>query len=107
MPGTIFRLPDDTGLQRGITYTILPDGKMIQVPSMSRMMVRAASSSHDENDEQSIAKALKSLLEGKKEEHKGRRRPGVQREGTAQRGNVPLSGLDARGGLRPAVVEEA
>ena len=42
MPGTIYRLPDDMSLQRGITYTFLPDGRSLRVPAMNRLDVRAA-----------------------------------------------------------------
>ena len=109
MRGTIFRLPDDMSLQRGITFTILPDGKMIQVPSMSRMMVRAASSSHDENDEQQIVKALQDILKGKKSDARprDRRRPHIQREPANQRGQIPILPVQRGEGLRPAIIEEA
>ena len=107
MPGTIFRLPDDTSLQRGITYTILPDGRMLKVPSMSRIMVRAAASTHDENDDSDIIQALSNLVAGKKPP------PGRQRLPRGPRG--PLVGGQGLGqhpvpqhgeGLRPAVVNE-
>jgi len=106
-PGTIFRLPDDLRLQRGITYTILPDGRMMQVPAMSRMMVRSAASSHDENDDQNIVKALQNILAGKKSDEYTRRAPrAADHGGRIPRGHVPMRGADAQEGLRPAIVNE-
>lgn len=66
MPGTIFRLRDDSRLQRGITYTILPDGKSLRVPDMHRMNVRAAADSHEKDQHGEIMQALTDLLKGKK-----------------------------------------
>ncbi len=66
MPGTIFRLPDDPHLQRGITYTILPDGKSLRVPDMHRMNVRAAADSHEADQHTEIMQALTDILQGKK-----------------------------------------
>ena len=115
MPGTIFRLPDITSLQRGITYTILPDGKSIEVPSMSRIMVRAAASTHDENDDSDIIQALSNLVKGKKpppgrqRQQRGPRGPQIGGQGIGQRGDprVGAPNLVDRGeGLRPAVMNE-
>ena len=61
MPGTIFRRRDDSRLQRGITYTILPDGKSLRVPDMHRMNVRAAADSHEQDQHGDT-----DLLKGKK-----------------------------------------
>ena len=109
MPGTIFRLPDDMSLQRGITYTILPDGRMLKVPSMSRIMVRAASSTHDEQDDSGIMQALSDLIKGKKPPQ-GQRR-GLARGPQVGAGHAPVRGappLVERGeGLRPALLNEA
>ena len=66
MTGTIFRLPDDRVLQRGLTYTILPDGRSLRVPAMSRLSVRADSQSHEENGDHDIMEALQNILKGKK-----------------------------------------
>jgi len=66
MPGTIFRLPDDLTLQRGITYTFLPDGRRIQVPSMNRLEVRASAQGHQDDEDADIAEALQQLLTGKR-----------------------------------------
>ena len=49
MVGTIFDLPDDMRLQRGMTFTILPDGRMLRVPAMSRIEVRAHADSHEQD----------------------------------------------------------
>ena len=64
--GTIFRLPDDMQLQRGITYTILPDGRSLRVPAMNRLQVRAESQSHEEDGDHDAMQALTDILKGKK-----------------------------------------
>ena len=66
MVGTIFRLPDDRFLQRGVTFTIMPDGRSLRVPAMSRLNVRADSQSHEENGDHDIVEALQNILKGKK-----------------------------------------
>jgi len=66
MPGTIYRLPDDTTLQRGITYTFLPDGRSIRVPAMNRLDVRAAAQGHQEGEDGDIMQALQQILSGKR-----------------------------------------
>lgn len=66
MPGTIFRLPDILSLVRGMTYTILPDGRHLRVPSMNRMDVRAKSDGHAEDQGHDIMQALGDILAGKK-----------------------------------------
>ena len=66
MTGTIYRLPDDLTLQRGITYTFLPDGRRMRVPAMNRLDVRASAQGHQDNEDEGIAEALKKLLTGKK-----------------------------------------
>ena len=66
MPGTIFRMIDDMSLQRGITYTILPDGRNLRVPAMARINVRAHADSHAQDEGQDMVQALKDILEGKK-----------------------------------------
>ena len=98
MEGTIFRLPDDTALQRGVTFTILPDGRSLRVPAMSRLQVRAASQSHEEGDGQDMMQALKDILKGKKSvsgREMNRRGPSRER--------LPGGG---REGLRQARVRE-
>ena len=62
MTGTIFRLPDDMHLQRGITYTILPDGRSVRVPSMNKLQVHASAQSHDEDDDHDMMQALQDIL---------------------------------------------
>ena len=110
MPGTIFNLPDDMHLQRGITYTILPDGRSARVPAMSRLQVRAESQSHREDGDEDAMQALKDILMGKKWT-KGRARH--DRSGRARGNKVDFGRSDKsiRGnraryspieGLRPA-----
>jgi hypothetical protein len=66
MPGSIYHLPDDTSLQRGITYTILPDGRSIRVPAMNRLDVRASAQGHQEGQDGDIMQALQQILTGKR-----------------------------------------
>ena len=112
MPGSIYRLPDDRTLQRGITYTFLPDGKAIRVPAMNRMQVRAESQGHQEGEDDDIMQTLTKLLSGKKDPKQYRnRRPHGQRQ-PGQR--APRGGMarddpgepDHGAGLRPLNVQE-
>jgi hypothetical protein len=64
--GTIFRLPDIPSLQRGVTFTILPDGSRMRVPVMNRMDVKAHSEKHAGGEENQIMQALHNLMHGKK-----------------------------------------
>ena len=66
MAGSIYRLPDNKNLQRGITYTILPDGNSLSVPAMSRMEVRARAESHTNKQSTDVMQALADMLQGKK-----------------------------------------
>ena len=66
MVGTYYKLPDETSLQRGITYTIMPDGRSLRVPSMSKLEVRAQSQSHNEDGDHDMMQALQDILMGKK-----------------------------------------
>ena len=109
MVGTIFRLPDEMQLQRGITFTILPDGRSLRVPAMSRLEVRAQAQSHEEDDDGKMVQALQDILAGKKPVA-GRAR--INRRGRAHRiggGRGPMQGgpapFDPHGGLRPAGLE--
>lgn len=105
MPGTIFRLPDITSLQRGITYTILPDGRSIRVPAMTRLTVRANAESHHKKEGDDIVQALQDLLAGKKPVD-GRAR--FNRRGQARGNQVVGDRPDIRAhgdGVRPARVE--
>ena len=106
MTGTIFRLPDDMRLQRGITYTIMPDGRSLRVPTMNRMQVRAESESHEQDQGKGMMQALQDILKGKKPV------PGRvhhNRRGRAHHvgavfdlgGNDDPYLLDPHGGLRP------
>ena len=65
-PGSIYRLPDDMSLQRGITYTYLPDGRSMRLPSMNKMMVRASAEGHQEDENQDIMSALQQIISGKR-----------------------------------------
>ena len=104
MEGTIFRLPDDGQLQRGITFTIMPDGRSLRVPAMSRLQVRAESQSHDENGGHDIMQALQDILKGKKSV-RGRARFNRRGQAHGHRVGAPV-GRPAWGeGLRPAVRE--
>jgi hypothetical protein len=94
-PGSIYRLPDDMSLQRGITYTFLPDGRSMRVPSMNRMMVRASAEGHQENENQDIMSALQQMLSGK------RPTAGKARFNNMGRAHVPDRRVGA-GGVRAA-----
>ena len=64
--GSIFRTPDDMRLQRGITYTILPDGQSLRVPRMAKVYRDgAAAEGHNEGEGGDIMKALHDMLMGK------------------------------------------
>lgn len=65
MVGTIFNLPDQTYLQRGITFTILPDGRPLRVPAMNRQTVRSQSESHRADEGHDLVQALENILKGK------------------------------------------
>ena len=98
IPGTIYRLPDDMTLQRGITYTFLPDGRSIRVPAMNRLDVRAASHSHQEKEDDDIVQALQQILSGKRGgpsfDGKGRAKQAADRErGPAPRRDVHGEGM--------------
>ena len=97
MTGTIFRLPDDMQLQRGITFTILPDGRSLRVPSMNRLQVRADSQSHEEDGDHDAIQALTDMLRGKKPV-KGRARHNIRGQAHGNR----VEGH--RGGIRAAPV---
>ena len=113
MVGTIFRLPDETRLQRGYTFTILPDGQPIKVPAMNRIQVRSESESHDNDRNHDMVQALQDILAGKKPTQ-GRARFNRLGQAHGNRVGGPIEGMraPARGGpvpfedqgLRPAVV---
>lgn len=98
MPGTIFRLPDDQALQRGVTFTILPDGRSLRVPAMNRITVRASSQKHEEDGDHDMMQALQDILMGKKNV-KGRSR--FNRNGRAQGNRVDPVRAGVRGGPAP------
>ena len=109
MVGTIFRLPDAVQLVRGITFTILPDGRSLRVPTMNRNEVRAQSQGHEEDQDKKIMQALQDVLSGKKpvagRAAFGRRGKAktIQRVGQRQRPEqlAPVEGA----GLRPMPME--
>ena len=111
MPGSIYRLPDDRTLQRGITYTFLPDGRRIRVPAMNRMEVRAESQGHQEGEDGDIMQKLTRLLSGKKDPSRNRHRvPGHRIPGQrAPRGGMARDDPgepDHGAGLRPLNIQE-
>ena len=65
-PGTIFRLPDIPSLVRGVTFTIMPDGKHMRVPTMNRLVVKAQNQQHADTESGDIMQALQDILKGKK-----------------------------------------
>ena len=66
MVGTIFRLPDDHVLQRGVTFTILPDGRSMRVPVMNKLQVQAENQKHADDEGGGIMQALQNLIKGRK-----------------------------------------
>ena len=106
MVGTIFDLPDDMRLQRGMTFTILPDGRMLRVPAMNRLTVRAHADSHHEDGGKDMMQALTDMLRGKKPVRgsaKFNRRGRAHRVGSNIR-DQPAP-FDPHGGVRPAGLE--
>ncbi len=105
--GTIYRLPDDLSLQRGITYTILPDGRSLRVPAMNRLIVRSQAQSHQDDEGSDIVQALQNLIKGRAPT-RGQAR--YNKHCVAGRINGPrrvlggVAPLDpAEGGLRPVM----
>ena len=94
-PGSIYRLPDDMSLH-GITYTYLPDGRSMEVPSMNRMMVRASAEGHQEDENQDIMSALQQIISGK------RPTAGKARFDHMGRAHVPEGRRAGAGGARAA-----
>ena len=101
MPGWVFRMRDNLALQRGVTYTILPDGKRMRVPAMHRLDVRAASQVHSANEGIDIMQALQSILKGKKTLPG---QPHFNRRGQVHR-RVPAQREHVRGGDAPVGIE--
>ena len=64
--GTIYRLPDIKALQRGVTFTILPDGRSMRVPAMNRLEVRAQNEAHTNDESSDIMQALQNIIKGRK-----------------------------------------
>jgi len=95
-------------LQRGITFTIMPDGQSVRVPAMSRLQVRAESQSHDEDGGHDMMQALADILKGKKPvPGRARNNRFGQAHGNrveGHRGGIrgdPIQGVRQGGGLRP------
>ena len=112
MPGTIYRMLDDTALLRGITYTIMPDGRSLRVPAMNRLDVRAHADSHNNDEQTDIVQALRDIMQGKKPVE-GRARfnrhgqaHGNRVEHDPQRGRIRAAPppYDAHEGLRPGAI---
>ena len=104
--GSWRHLPDDLSLQRGPTIVILPDGRRIRVPAMSKRNVQAPGDHHSAKDGEDILKSLQALLQGKKEKnhpgplHMGRRRVG-DHPGRPQAGAAPIDADMPREPRRP------
>jgi hypothetical protein len=64
--GSILTRPDDERLQRGPTYGILPDGKMVKVPNAVKHNTVAPSDMHEQKYGGEMMELLKSLMEGRK-----------------------------------------
>ena len=64
--GAIWRLPDDRRLVRGHTYTILPTGRMVKVPTALKQKVAAPAEVHDQQEGAEIMDVLRALMEGSK-----------------------------------------
>ena len=65
--GWVYRTPDDLSLQRGITFTILPDGRRLRVPRMQK--VYRDNTDNDVHDDQyggNMAMLLADILGGRK-----------------------------------------
>ena len=59
-------LPDDLSLQRGPTIVILPDGRRLRVPAMTKRVVQAPGDEHAAKEGGDIVQALQAMLQGKK-----------------------------------------
>ena len=64
--GYFTRLPDDHVLQRGVTFTILPDGRSMRVPVMNKLQVQAENQKHADGEGDDIMQALQNILKGRK-----------------------------------------
>ena len=65
-PGSVYSTPDDLRLQRGYTFTYMPDGRMLKVPAMMRQNVQALSESHRQDEGHDIVQALQDIIAGRK-----------------------------------------
>ena len=71
-------LPDDLSLQRGATIVLLPDGRRIRVPAMSKQNVVAPGDTHNAKDGEDMLKSLQALLSGKKQSTKPKAAEGFE-----------------------------
>ena len=94
---------------RGVTFTIMPDGRNKRVPTMNRQMVRAQNQHHADNEGRDIVQALQNIMQGKKPvdgkarfDRMGRARsqPGRGAHAREREPMRPDAGM-GRGGLRP------
>ena len=91
MKGTIFDLPDNKNLVRGITYTILPDGKHMRVPARHRRMIRAPNTTHARQENLDIMQAMSDMVKNIKPKHdRGQRAP---MGGMGRGGLIPVPGV--------------
>jgi len=103
-------MPDDLSLQRGPTIVLLPDGRRIRVPAMSKRNVQAPGDHHSAKDGADVLARLQALLQGKKQPagpgplHMGRRRVG-DHPGRPQAGGA--APIDADMPRRPQHAGEA
>ena len=91
--GSWRHLPDDLSLQRGPTIVILPDGRRLRVPAMTKRIVQAPGNEHDAKEGDDIDKTLQAMLQGKK----APATPAVQAAAAGQRMRVVPAALH-RGG---------
>ena len=63
--GSILTRPDDERLQRGPTYGILPDGKMVKVPNAVKADIVSPADMHDQQYGKEMTELLKALMEGR------------------------------------------
>ena len=63
--GSILTRPDDERLQRGPTYGILPDGKMVKVPTAVKADIVSPADMHDQQYGKEMTELLKALMEGR------------------------------------------
>lgn len=91
MRGWVYRTPDDVSLQRGITFTILPDGRRLRVPRMQK--IYRDNTDNDEHDDEygsAMMKMLADIIGGGKSSSNNRKRGpqiGPHRQGKDSKGD--------------------